>query len=667
MSQTVESIIQRANLYYSQGRCDEAVLLLIDGIQREVDHQAAALRAAEFMIDSGRYSRALEFMDALRADAAQETVMSLRGICHHALGDCDAAEAMADSVLARNDRNAVALTLKARIAAFHGKMLDAEQWLVRALECDPSCGLAWYSYADLRRLQDDHPSAYEFMRKAFGCSPEARDIALAFHEISLIAQRPAEAEAAIRAALSGLRTNRRLHLLLIDLLLRQNKSDDAMRAVESAIVEFGAERGILSSALKIRETLGPMTVPMTAAAGGTVSLCIIVKNERNHLPRCLESAKPVVDELVVVDTGSDDETKDIARVFGAHVYDFKWAHDFSAARNFALSKAAADWILVLDADETLSPSDYANFKKVLEHSARKPAAYRIQTRNYSNQVNTLGFRSNRGEYAEEKGLGWFPSDKVRLFPNDRRIRFEYPVHELVEPSLQRHKIPIHECGFPIHHYGTLDATHAIQKTMKYQKLGKQKLRFYSNSHSALKEAAVQSARTGDHAEALEQWRKFARLEPNSAEAYLNMGSACWNLGRHAEAEENARFALALDPALKEAKFNLSLALLMAGKAGEVPALLEALLRECPDYPAAQFILCVAQICLGENAPAQRLFGALRALPFGEFIGESFLDIAERFLSASRRDYARRTLEAALGFGCHSAGIQSLLQSCRSAV
>jgi len=146
-----------------------------------------------------------------------------------------------------------------------------------------------------------------------------------------------------------------------------------------------------------------------------------------------------------------------------------------------------------------------------------------------------------------------------------------------------------------------------------------------------------------------------------------MGSACWNLGRHAEAEENARFALALDPALKEAKFNLSLALLMAGKAGEVPALLEALLRECPDYPAAQFILCVAQICLGENAPAQRLFGALRALPFGEFIGESFLDIAERFLSASRRDYARRTLEAALGFGCHSAGIQSLLQSCRSAV
>lgn len=667
MSEPIESIIQRANLYYSQGRCDEAVFLLTDGIRGGAGHQAAALRAAELMIDSGRYSRALEFLDALRGNAAPETIMSLGGICHHALGDCDAAEAMADRVLARNDRNAVALTLKARIALFHGKMVDAEQWLVRSLECDPDCGLAWYSYADLRRQKGDHQSAYEFMRKAFGCSPEARDIALAFHECSLIAQRPAEAEAAFRAALSGHRTNRRLHFLLIDLLLRQSKSDDAMRAVESAIVEFGAEPGILSSALKIRETLGPMTVPMSAVAGSTVSLCVIVKNERNHLPRCLESAKPVVDELVVVDTGSDDETKDIARVFGAHVYDFKWSHDFSAARNYALCKAAADWILVLDADETLSPSDYGSLKKVLAHSARQPAAYRIQTRNYSNQMNTLGFRSNRGEYAEERGLGWFPSDKVRLFPNDPRIRFEYPVHELVEPSLQRHKIPIYDCGFPIHHYGALDAAHSTHKTIKYRKLGKKKLRFYSKNRSALKEAAVQSARTGNHAEALELWRKFARLEPNSAEAYLNMGSACWNLGSHAEAEENARIALALDPALKEAKFNLALALLAAGRAGEVPALLEALLRECPDYAAAQFILCVAYICMGEKEPAQRLFRALSALAFGEFIGESFLDIAERFLSASRCDYARRTLDAALEFGCHSAGIQTLLQSCRSAV
>jgi glycosyltransferase involved in cell wall biosynthesis len=504
------------------------------------------------------------------------------------------------------------------------------------------------------------------MRKAFGCSPEARDIALAFHEISLIVKRPAEAEVAFRAALSGHNTNRRIHFLLIDLLLRQNKFDDAMREIESAIVEFGAEEGILSSAIKVREALGPITVPMAAPACGTVSLCLIVKNERNHLPRCLQSAKPVVDEIVVVDTGSDDETKDIARIFGAQVFDFKWSHDFSAARNFALSKATADWILILDADESLSHSDYANFKKVLELSVGQPTAYRIQTRNYSNQVNTLGFRSNRGEYAEEKGMGWFPSDKVRLFPNDPRIRFEYPVHELVEPNLQRHMIPIHECSFPIHHYGTLDEALAIQKTKKYQKLGKQKLRSCLNSHSALKEAAVQSARTGDHVEALELWRKFARLEPNSAEAYLNMGSAYWNLGRHAEAEENARIALALNPAIKEAKLNLSLALLMGGKAGEVPALLEALLRECPDYPAAQFILCVAQICLGKNASAQRLFGVLRALPFGEFIGESFLDIADRFLSASRRDYARRTLEAALGFGCHSAGIQTLLQSCRSA-
>ena len=79
----------------------------------------------------------------------------------------------------------------------------------------------------------------------------------------------------------------------------------------------------------------------------TVSLCMIVKNEEAYLADCLASAKPFVDEMVIVDTGSTDRTVEIAERFGAKVFHFPWCDDFAAARNESLRHASGDWILVL--------------------------------------------------------------------------------------------------------------------------------------------------------------------------------------------------------------------------------------------------------------------------------------------------------------------------------
>jgi glycosyltransferase involved in cell wall biosynthesis len=87
-----------------------------------------------------------------------------------------------------------------------------------------------------------------------------------------------------------------------------------------------------------------------------LSLALIAKNEARCLARCLKSIQSVLDETVVVDTGSTDETVAIAKQFGARVSHFNWVNDFSAARNFALSQTTGDWILVLDADEYASES-----------------------------------------------------------------------------------------------------------------------------------------------------------------------------------------------------------------------------------------------------------------------------------------------------------------------
>ena len=83
----------------------------------------------------------------------------------------------------------------------------------------------------------------------------------------------------------------------------------------------------------------------------TISLCMIVKNEEKVLARCLDSVKDLVDEIIIVDTGSGDKTKAIAASYTDKIYDFTWVHDFSAARNFAFSKASCEYIYSADADE----------------------------------------------------------------------------------------------------------------------------------------------------------------------------------------------------------------------------------------------------------------------------------------------------------------------------
>jgi glycosyltransferase involved in cell wall biosynthesis len=89
----------------------------------------------------------------------------------------------------------------------------------------------------------------------------------------------------------------------------------------------------------------------------TISLCMIVRDEEGTLGRCLAAAAPHVDELVVVDTGSQDATIEIARGFGARIAHFPWSDDFSAARNQSLALARTDRALVLDADELVTSSD----------------------------------------------------------------------------------------------------------------------------------------------------------------------------------------------------------------------------------------------------------------------------------------------------------------------
>ncbi|MEH2236879.1 glycosyltransferase [Nostoc sp.] len=145
-----------------------------------------------------------------------------------------------------------------------------------------------------------------------------------------------------------------------------------------------------------------------------LSLCMIVKNEAATLPKCLNSVRKVVDEIVVLDTGSIDRTPNIAQQLGAKVYHFKWCNDFSAARNAALKYVTGDWILVLDADEALTPAIVPQLREAIARDE-----YLL--------INLV---------RHEVGAEQSPYSLVsRLFRNHPDIRFDRPYHALVDDSV----------------------------------------------------------------------------------------------------------------------------------------------------------------------------------------------------------------------------------------
>jgi GT2 family glycosyltransferase/Flp pilus assembly protein TadD len=215
---------------------------------------------------------------------------------------------------------------------------------------------------------------------------------------------------------------------------------------ESAGYRFSDGAPVASEAAAAAAAANGAAAPtvVVAGAGGSgrprVSLCMIVRNEEANLPDCLRSVADLVDEIVVVDTGSTDATREVACRFGAKVVDFPWCDSFAAARNESLRHASGEWAFWLDADDRLNEDNRAKLRVLFASLNGENVAYALKC---------LCPASPSGGAATVV-------DHVRLFRNHPALHWEYRVHEQILPAIRRQGGQVRWTDVVVHHAGYQD-------------------------------------------------------------------------------------------------------------------------------------------------------------------------------------------------------------------
>jgi glycosyltransferase involved in cell wall biosynthesis len=247
--------------------------------------------------------------------------------------------------------------------------------------------------------------------------------------------------------------------------------------------------------------------------------------------------------MVVVDTGSTDDTVDLARAYGARVLFSAWQDDFAATRNVYVRAAAFPWILSLDADETLAPTDPAAFRAML---LRHPnTCFLFSIRNYfflKDWEEPMPPSAFGGE--TEPGVGLVLSRTVRLFPRGKGMEYRYPVHESLIPAAKANRLPVRPCTTPIHHLGMLQPSNRrTEKSTTYERLGLKKLSQYPRDFGSYLEMGQVYFARDDIENAERMFVACLRLHPFCSRAHYFLIMAALRAGAHAHARKRAERAL----------------------------------------------------------------------------------------------------------------------------
>ena len=330
----VESQLQAAMTYLAGNNADQFEVYMERALHLDPTHPTGLKLLATANFKSENYEDAARlFTQAITAFAEDVEMLLAMGVCFHHLKDRETAESCFKRALAVDPYN--------QIASENLKALEDEKHQ-QADSSNEDALAPVIKAGSLREAQNltnktQHLEAWNAAVESIKQRPFHPDAYLLLAEIALRAGDEVKAKAC-----------------LVDLIQLTPNWSIALETLASLSGQ---------STLKTSNIEWP---EIPAINQNRLSVCMIVKDEEQFIGQCLESVKPIANQIVVVDTGSTDQTKHIAQSHGAEVYHFEWCDDFAAARNFALEQVRGDWVLILDADEVLTQKGREGLKKDMQ-------------------------------------------------------------------------------------------------------------------------------------------------------------------------------------------------------------------------------------------------------------------------------------------------------------
>lgn len=307
---------------------------------------------------------------------------------------------------------------------------------------------------------------------------------------------------------------------------------------------------------------------------------MIVKNEERFLEQCLRSAADVADEICIVDTGSTDRTIEIGKSFGATIIEREWRNDFAWARNEALNLASKRWVLMLDADEELTPESKASLNELKSAPAYNVGAW---VRCYN-------------ESDDYRGTGAMSHSLVRIFPSSSRIRFRGMIHEFVTWDNGAEGLPAVHTPIAIVHHGYLkDVVETRNKAQRNYEIVRAAAEADPNDAFTWFNVGSTAFLMGDFEAAREGFEKMREINGETRRGFVPNGYAVLSevyadkLGDPVKGEEVARAGLRFSPNYANMHFQLGKTLIAQHRFDEAREAFEQSIED-GKYATQQFIV-----------------------------------------------------------------------------
>jgi glycosyltransferase involved in cell wall biosynthesis len=373
---------------------------------------------------------------------------------------------------------------------------------------------------------------------------------------------------------------------------------------------------------------------------------MVAKNEEQLIGLALSSVKEIAHELIVVDTGSTDRTVRIARQQGAQVVLYPWDGSLGRARNAYLRAASGDWILVLDADETISKIDLARLKQLANR--RSVIGYMLAIRNYTDGFDLMwNWYPNDRRYPREEKFsacpGWAKTQPLRLFRNFPKLKYVEgtSVHTTPMASLLRHPGRVEKRDdVVIHHFQYLKGGGSFLAA-------KQKLRLDGEMQHAKKfprdpQTYLNIARTlfaaNRDQQAVRHLLKAIKLDRNFHDALQLLGMIHFERADWSNAEKYLRRAIQIDPQSADAWAILGMVFVDSAQLDQAFAALEQAIKLRPNHLLAHNSLGVLYEDLGQHQKARRQY--LRALELHSKFSPAKVNLARLSRKLARRKQRR---------------------------